>query len=153
MREPRLRDRRYVDGEKGQVLDTSPIAITTTPRAKSGLRSQIQDAIRVHEIGRLLAEEAEYKESFAESNDFNVGDDYIPEDDFDSDLDPPEEVLDTHDELDLRLAGSLKRVFESFGMKVTTPEEPSAPVPEGEKGEEAVGQDDKGREIQFSGSS
>jgi len=88
-REPRLRDRRFPNGTKGAVLDTTPIHVSTSPRAKSGLRSQIQDAIRVHEIGRLLAEEADYKESFEESNDFDVGDDYIPEEDFDSDLDPP----------------------------------------------------------------
>lgn len=132
-RAPRERDRRFPDGSKGAVLDTKPIHVSTAPRAKAGLRSQIQDAIRVHEIGRLLAEEADYKESFEESNDFDVGDDYTPEDDFDSDLDPPQEALDSHDELDIRLAGSLKRVFESFGMTVSAPE-PSASVSGGTEG-------------------
>lgn len=138
-REPRLRDRRFPDGSEGAVLDTSPIHVSTSPRAKAGLRSQIREAIQVHELGRLLAEEEGYRETFEESNDFDIGDDYSSEDDFDSDLDPPQEVLDSHDELDVRLADSLRRVFESFGMRIS-PEDASAPASDsGGKGGDTPG--------------
>lgn len=132
MRESRERDRRFPDGSRGAVLDETPIATAVAGKAKPGLRGQIQEAVRHELLARALADEAEYRETFEESNDFDVGDDYSPEDDFDSDLDPPQETLDDSDELDVRLASSLRRVFESFGMKVSEPE-PSAPVSGGER--------------------
>ncbi|AJK28317.1 hypothetical protein [Eel River basin pequenovirus] len=132
MRE-RRRHRIYPEKAQGAMLDATPIHVATKTKAKRGLRSQIQDAIANHELARLLAEERAYVETPQEADDFDVGDDNPSADHFDSDIDPPQEALDTHDELDSRLDSALRRVLTSIGVKV--PESSSAPDDDGKGGE------------------
>jgi len=135
MREPRERDKRFPNAGQGAVMDEKPIAVTSKARTKAGLTSQIQEAIRDHDIARLISEERAYKESYKEANDFDIGDDYVPEEDEYGDLDGETPADDEPDELDIRLADSLKRVFRSFGIAVEDSPESSAPVSGGEGGD------------------
>jgi len=129
MRE-RRRERLYGHEGKGARVSSDPVHVTVKATADRGLRGQIADGIQQHKLAQLLADEMEYIESPEESDDFAIGDDYIHEDNFDSDLDPPEEATQPLDELDMRLASSLRRVLAQIGIDFP---EPSAPGKKGEK--------------------
>jgi len=121
MRE-RRRDRLYGHEGKGARVSSHPVHVTIKTTADRGLRGQIADGIQQHKLAQLLADELDYIESPEESDDFAVGDDYVHEDNFDSDLDPPQEATEPLDELDMRLAGSLRRVLAQIGIDFPEPD-------------------------------
>jgi len=126
MRE-RARDKLYSDDTKGANVSSKPVAASTRTTAAPGLKGQIQQAIRSELIARSLAGDMQHRESFEEANDFDVGDDYSPEDDVYSDLDvTPQQAND--DDVDNRFARALVGVFESAGIKFPK-EEPAAQAP------------------------
>jgi len=131
MRAPRLRDLIYGHEGKGAALSPEPISVTVKTKAESGLRTQITDAIRNHDLARALAAERDYVETDEEADDFNIGDDAPDQDEIDQDFGVPIPDDDGVDEFDRRLADSFRSVLETLGVQFPTGE--SAPSPGGDQ--------------------
>lgn len=106
------------------VPDPTPIATPAKALVKPGLAEQVRQLVHSEQM-RAAAESAGF-ETPEEADDFNVGDDYEPDSPYEIDLDPS---TDDDDELDRRIGGSVKRVFEAFGLKIPADGDPNPATP------------------------
>lgn len=83
----------YVDGK--EMVDSQPVAVPVEFQRPPTMYEQIRTMVRSEMLARYAAENE--KETFEESEDFDIGDDYDPrspyENDFDPDIREVEEVV------------------------------------------------------------
>ncbi len=131
----RARSRLYDHDGKGAAVSSQQREAALKTRPAAGLQSKIQAAIRDAHFAQSIAADMRHRETFEESNDFDVGDDYEAEDDLYSDLDAPPAEDDGND-MERNFARALVGVFESAGIKFPQQEEPPEEKKEKEPSED-----------------